>query len=68
MLVYPERGLVLNETAARITALCDGRHSIDAIIDAFAPDGRAQRTVVERDVCAFLEALAQRRLLTWTCR
>ncbi len=63
MLLYPERGLELGETAADIAALCDGR-TAGAIVDELATryTGVA-RERVEHDVLAFLRTLAERGLL-----
>jgi coenzyme PQQ biosynthesis protein PqqD len=64
LLLYPERGLALNATAAAVVRLLTGEHGVDAIVDrvhSTAPD--AARAVVARDVRAFLERLRDRRLL-----
>jgi pyrroloquinoline quinone biosynthesis protein D len=63
-LLYPERGLLLNDSASRIAALCDGTRSLDDIIEQLLPS-QHERERVESDVRAFLHALAQRKLLTW---
>ena len=64
LLLYPERGLLLTETAAEIVGLLDGRHTIAAIVDALvAAHGAGARAAIERDVFAFLDALAARALL-----
>lgn len=54
LLLYPEHGLLLNESAAAIVRLCDGREvrEIAAALDAPLSD-----------VLALLEALARRGLL-----
>jgi pyrroloquinoline quinone biosynthesis protein D len=62
VLLGPERGLVLDETARAVVALIDGTRSLDDIVDAL--DARAPRDTVRRDVSAFLEALTDRRMLT----
>jgi pyrroloquinoline quinone biosynthesis protein D len=66
MLLYPERGLLLNESAGEIVKLCDGTRSISQIVDAL--ENKANRDVVapgqiERDVNDLLEKLRERRLL-----
>ena len=64
LLLYPERGLALNATAAAVARLLTGEHAVDAIIDrvrATAPE--AARAVVEHDVLRFLDQLRERRLL-----
>jgi coenzyme PQQ biosynthesis protein PqqD len=64
LLLYPERGLALGATAAEVVALLDGQRTVAAIVDTVAAaHSAAPRAVVERDVLAFLEALAARALL-----
>ena len=36
MLLYPERGLVLNATAADVVKLCTGEHTVAAIVERLA--------------------------------
>ena len=36
MLLYPEKGLVLNPTAAEIAKLCTGEHTVAAIVERLA--------------------------------
>ena len=59
-IVFPEGILVLNEPAAAIVRLCDGRSTqelLAALVEQF-PDGD-----LGADVCAFLERLVRRGLL-----
>jgi pyrroloquinoline quinone biosynthesis protein D len=64
MLVYPERGMVLNATAAAILELCTGEHNVDDIVEQLhARSPGATRTSVEHDVRAFLESMLERRLI-----
>jgi coenzyme PQQ biosynthesis protein PqqD len=64
MLLYPERGLVLNRTAAGVVELCTGEHTVAEIVERlaalYAPHPRAE---VEREVLAFLGAMADRGLI-----
>jgi len=64
MLLYPEKGMQLNATAAAIVQLCTGEHTVDEIItllaEKYAPQPRA---TIEREVQSFLGALADRALL-----
>jgi pyrroloquinoline quinone biosynthesis protein D len=64
VLLSPERGLVLNPTAARVLELCDGAHTVDEIVDAlvqaYAP---AERARIARDVLELLGELRDRSLL-----
>lgn len=65
MLLYPERGLVLNATAADVVRLCTGELSVGDIVDQlaarYAPQPRAD---VEREVLGFLMRMAERGLIT----
>jgi pyrroloquinoline quinone biosynthesis protein D len=64
MLLYPERGLVLNATASDILQLCTGEHTVEAIVDHLAAKyGTEPREVVERQVREFLASMAARGLV-----
>jgi coenzyme PQQ biosynthesis protein PqqD len=64
MLLYPEKGLVLNPTASEILRLCTGEHTVDAIIDQVAAKfGAPDRDEVAREVRRFLESMAARGLV-----
>ena len=68
VLLYPERGLELSETAARIARLCQQGKSADAIVDELAAahgagHDAAARARIDAEVMAFLEALDERGLL-----
>ena len=63
MLLYPEKGLVLNPTAADIAKLCTGEHSVGAIVDQLASKYGKEAGTIEREVMGFLSALAERGLL-----
>ena len=64
LLLYPERGLELNPTAAEILKLCDGERTVDAIVDRLAAAyPKKARDAVEREVLEFLGALAERGLV-----
>ena len=64
LLLYPERGLALNESAAAIVALFTGDHAVEAIVtELLARHPSAQRRDVERDVLGLLERLVARRLV-----
>jgi pyrroloquinoline quinone biosynthesis protein D len=64
MLVYPDRGMVLNASAAAILELCTGEHSVDQIVEQLQTRAAgATRTSVARDVHAFLESMLERRLI-----
>jgi pyrroloquinoline quinone biosynthesis protein D len=63
MLLYPEKGLVLNATAAEIAKLCTGEHSVAAIVAQLADRYGKDAETIEREVMAFLSSLAERSLL-----
>ncbi|HEX8792580.1 MAG TPA: pyrroloquinoline quinone biosynthesis protein PqqE [Polyangiaceae bacterium] len=63
VLLSPERGMRLSETAAAIVALCDGSRELDAIVAELATRYRADRARVETDVRALLDDLHARALV-----
>jgi pyrroloquinoline quinone biosynthesis protein E len=63
VLLSPERGLRLSDTAAAVVALCDGTREPGTIVDELAARYGADRDVVARDVHALLADLHGRALL-----
>ena len=64
VLLYPEKGLVLNRTGSAIAKLCTGEHSVADIVEHLVQEHESgDRAVIEPEVIAFLEALAARGLL-----
>ena len=68
MILYPERGLELNDAAAEIAKKCDGTRSIATIADELASEhegerDQAVRAVIETDVLAFVAMLRDKGLL-----
>jgi coenzyme PQQ biosynthesis protein PqqD len=64
MLLYPERGLELSETAPRVARLLGKGLTVAGIVDALiAEHAAADRGRVEADVLAFLRSLDERALL-----
>ena len=64
MLLYPERGLELSDTAAEIARLCTGEASVDAIVDGLqARHAGEPRARIEEEVLVFLRALEECGLL-----
>jgi coenzyme PQQ biosynthesis protein PqqD len=64
MLLYPEKGLALNSTAAAVVALCTGEHTVAAIVEQLAARASAEpRERVEREILAFLQVVADRGLV-----
>ncbi len=64
LLLYPERGLLLNATAADIVQLCTGEHTVGGIVGQLVAKypGKA-REEIEREVTAFLTQIQARGLL-----
>lgn len=63
VLLWPERGIVLNDTGVAIVRLCDGSRTVESIVDELVTSWRAPREVVEVDVRAFLDRVAARGIL-----
>lgn len=64
MLIYPERGLELNDAAAAIAQKLDGTRSVAVVADELAAEHEgADRAQIERDVVAFVEELHGKGLL-----
>ena len=64
MILYPERGLELNDTAAAIAQKLDGARTIAAIADELASEHEgAPRDAIEKDVLSFVKGLADKGLL-----
>ena len=64
LLLYPERGLALNATAANILKLCDGALTVDGMVEKLQVE-YVDRSAEElrRDVLEFLEEMARRGLV-----
>jgi coenzyme PQQ biosynthesis protein PqqD len=60
MLMYPERGLELNESAAAIVKRCDGTKTVLAIVEELAKETGAD---VKDDVVAIIDGLRKKGLL-----
>lgn len=63
MLLYPEKGLVLNPTATEIAKLCTGEHSVASIVSQLASQYGKDSAEIEGEVMRFLSALSERGLL-----
>ncbi|MGE0468278.1 MAG: pyrroloquinoline quinone biosynthesis peptide chaperone PqqD [Nitrospira sp.] len=67
LLVYPETGLELNDTATAIVRLCTGERTIEDMVDHLARAyGQAPPGEIRRAVCGFLRVLGDRGLLRGT--
>ena len=68
VVIYDSNGpqlLVLNDMAAGIWLMIDGKRSIDDITAEIVNNVEAERATVTRDVIAFLGQLEQRELIAW---
>ena len=64
LLLYPETGLELNNSAMEIARLCTGDYTVDDIAELIAlAYGDVSPIDIKREVQAFLHALADRGLL-----
>lgn len=64
LLLYPERGLELNDSAAEIARLCTGEWTIDDIARQLArTHAEVSPVEIDRAVREFLRSLADRGLL-----
>jgi len=63
MLIYPERGLVLNESAAEIVKRCDGTRTASDIARELAEQTGAPIERVEADVRTLVARLEDKRLI-----
>jgi coenzyme PQQ biosynthesis protein PqqD len=63
LLLYPERGMQLDPTAAEILQLCDGSRTIAAVAAELAERHHHESATVESDVLAFLQQLQDRCLI-----
>jgi coenzyme PQQ biosynthesis protein PqqD len=63
MLLYPERGLVLNPTAADVLHRCDGERTVGSIVEELAREYGQEAPAVEREVLGFLQTMADRGLV-----
>jgi coenzyme PQQ biosynthesis protein PqqD len=66
LLLYPERGLALNHTAARIVELCTGAATVEQIVAQLAGEFPERSAAdIGGEVAAFLGELAERALIEW---
>lgn len=65
VLLGPERALMLDAIGAAILAELDGARDVAAISADLAAKYNAPAEVIGRDVRAFLDGLAEKRLLDW---
>lgn len=63
ILLYPEKGLLLNPTGAAILKLCNGERSLELIIATLAAEFQSDASVLGPEVLTFVQGLLDRGLL-----
>lgn len=64
LLLYPERGLLLNEAASEILQLCTGQLTIDTIVTVLSNrHASSSREAISNHVLGFLSQLQSRGLI-----
>ena len=63
ILLYPEKGLLLNPTGAAILKHCDGEQTLAAIIAALAVEFQGDADALRPEVLTFVQGLLDRGLL-----
>jgi coenzyme PQQ biosynthesis protein PqqD len=64
MLLYPEKGLVLNTTGTEIAKLCTGEHTVESMVTSLRSTfGPSAPESLEAEVLTFLAALEAKGLL-----
>jgi pyrroloquinoline quinone biosynthesis protein D len=63
ILLYPEKGLLLNPTGAAILKLCTGEQTLAAIVAALVVEFQSDTDKVQAEVMAFIQGLLDRGLV-----
>ncbi len=63
VLLAPERAFDLDAVAAEVLGLVDGTRSVAQIVNALAAKYDEDRAVIEEDIIAMLDDLANKRVL-----
>jgi pyrroloquinoline quinone biosynthesis protein D len=65
ILLWPERGLLLNRSASDILQRCQGHHTLASIVNALSGQyPQTRRRSIEEDVHRLVRDLSRRGLLT----
>ncbi len=59
----PYRRITLDELGTFVIQLCDGRHTVDEIVDKFAEEFRLSRREAELAMLEFIRGLARRSVI-----
>ena len=63
ILLYPEKGLLLNPTGAAILKRCTGEQTLASIIETLAAEFQSDAEVLRVEVLAFVQGLLDRGLV-----
>ena len=63
VLLAPERLIKCDPIAAAILQLCDGKRALSDIVAMLAEQFKADTSVIERDVVALLQGLAEKKMV-----
>jgi pyrroloquinoline quinone biosynthesis protein D len=63
ILLYPEKGLLLNPTGAAILKLCTGEQTLSAIIATLVLEFQSDTEKVQAEVVTFVQGLLDRGLV-----
>jgi pyrroloquinoline quinone biosynthesis protein D len=63
LLLYPERGMKLSDSAAEILQRCDGERTVEMIAAELAHKTGAPLAVVRKDVVSFVDEMKSRGLV-----
>jgi pyrroloquinoline quinone biosynthesis protein D len=63
ILLYPEKGLLLNPTGAAIVRLCDGQLTLSQIVSTLAIEFQTDAELLQVEVLAFVKGLLDRGLV-----
>jgi pyrroloquinoline quinone biosynthesis protein D len=63
ILLYPEKGLLLNPTGTAILQLCTGEHTLSQVVTLLAGQFQALPEQLQPEVLAFAKSLLERGLL-----
>ena len=63
ILLYPEKGLLLNPTGAAILKLCTGEQTLSAIIATLVVEFQSDTERVQAEVVTFVQGLLDRGLV-----
>ena len=63
LVLYPERGITLSESAAEILQRCDGERTVEMIVAELANATSAPVVTVRKDVEAFVAEMKKRGIV-----